>query len=176
MENASKALIIAGGILLGIITVSMLIYMYKKLGNVVDTISGDTTQEQLLEFNKGFEVYNKKIMYGTDIVSAINKAIDNNIINKVTAGDNSGISVNIIIRLNSDLHSTKTLLYKNKNYSLKENKQLIESVIIEGISYETESGTVENTSALFKRRMFKCISVKYDSKTGRICEMYFGEI
>lgn len=147
MENASKALLIAGGILVGIITISLLFYMSTKLGETVESVSNNSEQEELLEFNKGFEVYNKKLMYGTDVLSVLNKAIDNNSRNNVQAGDNSEYSVNIIFRLKNDLQTTveefnsygdkirkydlsgKALL-ENRNYSLSNDIIQIENVLI----------------------------------------------
>ena len=98
MENASKALIIAGGILLGIITITMFYYMFNKASSVIDASSENGAQEELLKFNQGFEVYNKKIMYGSDVISVINKAIDNNKKYKVTNDYSSNYYVDVIVR------------------------------------------------------------------------------
>ena len=91
MENASKALIIAGGVLIGLITISLYYFMFSNIRNFVDVTSTDYNEKEVLAFNQGFEAYNKKLMYGSDIVSVINKAIDNNAIYKVAAGDASRI-------------------------------------------------------------------------------------
>ena len=44
-------------------------------------------------------------MYGTDVISAINKAIDNNRRYKTQPGDSSGNSVNIIFNLKTPLNA-----------------------------------------------------------------------
>lgn len=49
-----------------------------KLGRVVGETDEDTIQEEIKAFNDGFEAYNKKLMYGIDVISVLNKAIDNN--------------------------------------------------------------------------------------------------
>lgn len=157
MENASKALIIAGGILLGIITISLLIYMYNKVGNVVDTISGDTTQEELLEFNKGFEVYNKKIMYGSEIISVINKAIDNNKINEIFSEKNNEYYVDIIV---------------NNHFQLSDYTDYESALIaVDSLSKKTISNN-DLKEVIFKESTFRCNNVKYNNY-GRICMMEF---
>ena len=91
MENASKALIIAGGVLIGLITISLFYYMFSHISNFVSETSEDYNIKETNAFNQGFEAYNKKLMYGSDVVSVINKAIDNNKRNNVTAGYSSRI-------------------------------------------------------------------------------------
>lgn len=89
MENASKALVIAGSILVGIVTISIFYFMFGRVSEMVGDIEPNTQADALTAFNKGFEAYNKKTMYGTDIISVINKAIDNNKQYKVEYGVNS---------------------------------------------------------------------------------------
>ncbi len=78
MENATKAILIAGGILIAIITISIFYSVFSSTSQIVGDTSKNTHQEELKDFNTKFEAYNKKIMYGTDIISVLNKAIDNN--------------------------------------------------------------------------------------------------
>ena len=91
MENASKALIIVGGVLIGLLTISLFYYMFTNISYFADATSKDYNEKETLSFNQSFEAYNKKLMYGSDVVSVINKAIDNNARNNVTAGDSSRI-------------------------------------------------------------------------------------
>ena len=55
-----------------------------------------------------FEAYNKKIMYGTDVISVINKAAENNRLFELTNGqdENSGGYVNIVLVLNTTFVTT----------------------------------------------------------------------
>ncbi len=85
MENASKALIIAGGVLISIIAISLFTYMYGSISTLVSSSETDYQAEEIATFNSGFEAYNKKLMYGTDVISVMNKAIDNNSNYKVTS-------------------------------------------------------------------------------------------
>ena len=78
MENASKALLIAGGILLAMLVAAMLVLLNNNIQTLRTAQSDKTFHEQLVAFNMQYEAYNKKIMYGTDVISVVNKAIDNN--------------------------------------------------------------------------------------------------
>ena len=97
MENASKALLMAGGVLIGIITITMFVFMFNNIQHAVDGTSINYEEEELLAFNKGFEEFNKKIMYGADVISVINKAIDNNKRNGVTNQKNSDFYVDVVV-------------------------------------------------------------------------------
>lgn len=76
MENASKALLIAGGILIAIILITLLIRSY---GNIVGFQKQNLSQEeaaQLEEFNAQYMKYNHQYVYGTEVITVANK-IDN---------------------------------------------------------------------------------------------------
>ena len=76
MENATKALLIAGGILLSLIIISSLLFMVRHLRRIRQAEAQKIETEQLQKFNQEYEVYNKKLMYGAEVLSVINK-IDN---------------------------------------------------------------------------------------------------
>lgn len=78
MENATKALSIAANILLAVMILTVIMFMYNKIR--IHPIEQEQAAliKQAEEFNKQFEVYDKRIMYGVDVLSAVNKAISNN--------------------------------------------------------------------------------------------------
>jgi len=78
MENASKALLIAGGVLIALIILAMLLAMFDSMSNIQKEHEEQTKIEQIAAFNSEFEVYNKKVMYGTDVITLINKVAENN--------------------------------------------------------------------------------------------------
>lgn len=78
MENASKALVIAGGILLAMLTISLLFLLLSNINSSKMTEEEKLAAKQLQEFNQQWEAYNKKVLYGTDVISVLNKAMDNN--------------------------------------------------------------------------------------------------
>ena len=78
MENASKALMIAAGTLIGIMIIGTLVYFYNSLKGFPEQQNEAELLKQISAFNTEYEAYNKKIMYGTDLISVLNKAKNNN--------------------------------------------------------------------------------------------------
>lgn len=161
MENASKALIMAGGILLSMIVISLFYFMFGNMSTLVGDTSKDTSQDEIVDFNKGYEAYNKKIMYGTDIISVFNKVTDNNRNFKATAtNENQEYFIDVKITLTTDLEyreetykvdpnnhrrfiidSTKTksniAIRGGAEYSLYNNRDIINKFILEPAQWTT---------------------------------------
>ena len=78
MENASKALIIAAGVLLSVMIISLLIYTGKSFGLIAKAEQEAKLTEDKHNFNMEYEIYDKTLMYGTDVLSCLNKAQSNN--------------------------------------------------------------------------------------------------
>lgn len=85
MENTTKALLIAGGVLIALIIITMFILMFNRISNIQKEQEEQTKIDQLTAFNAEFEAYNKKLMFGADVITLINKAMENN---KQYAGNN----------------------------------------------------------------------------------------
>lgn len=88
MENASKALLIAGGVLIAILIVSVLVVTHNIVNSNQRTREKALATEQLAEFNQKYEAYNKKALRGTDIITLKNmaKSEGNAVTVKVTNG------------------------------------------------------------------------------------------
>lgn len=78
MENAAKALEIAAGVLLGVLLMALISFFFSRIGEWPEQNDEITTAEQLAKFNLEYEVYDKKGMYGVDVISCLNKAKSNN--------------------------------------------------------------------------------------------------
>ena len=78
MENAAKALEIAAGALTAILIMSLIAYFFSTARlSPLEEDSRDVA-EQLAKFNLEYEVYDKKAMYGADVISCLTKAQSNN--------------------------------------------------------------------------------------------------
>ena len=62
MENATQALLIAGGILLALITVLTLVYLGNNLAIIGQSEQDKIEQERLDNWNAEWEAYNKKLL------------------------------------------------------------------------------------------------------------------
>lgn len=78
MENASKALLFAGGVLISIIIISMLVLMYNSLTSYQQTEVQNEREAQILQFNQQYEGYVRDNVRGNELFSLISKAIDYN--------------------------------------------------------------------------------------------------
>ena len=88
MENASKALVMAGTILISLMIITALVLSYNSFSNY-EKSKEETKDTKLLEnFNNQYEIYNRKNIKGTDIISVVNKAqaynLQNENINPIT--------------------------------------------------------------------------------------------
>lgn len=85
MENASKALIMAGGVLISLLIIGLLLLMFTRLSDYQKTGDNSKRTSQIAKFNMEYEGYlDDKGIKGADILSLINKIIDYN----AKTGDN----------------------------------------------------------------------------------------
>ena len=78
MENASQALLIVAGVLLGILTVTMLVHRFSTISAMGNANEAKTEAKMLAEWNAEWQAYNKHLLYGTEVLTVINKAEQNN--------------------------------------------------------------------------------------------------
>ncbi len=79
MENASKALIMAGSVLLAILIIGSLVFMFNTLSNLKNTEASAEDVEQLAKYNRQIETFNRDGLYGSEILSLANLIEDYNI-------------------------------------------------------------------------------------------------
>lgn len=78
MENASKALIMAGSVLIALMILGALLLMFNNLNNYQNTESQNTREAQVVEFNNQYETYNRNNVRGSDLCSLLNRVADYN--------------------------------------------------------------------------------------------------
>lgn len=79
MENASKALIMAGSVLIAIIIISCLVLMINNLSAYQGLQTQNEEVAQIEKFNNQYIIYNRDDVRGSDLYSLMNKVIDYNI-------------------------------------------------------------------------------------------------
>ena len=77
MENATKALLIAAGVLFAVVIVSVVWIAYGNISGYYGAKQNNLSQEQLAAFNNEYATYDRDLT-GFELVSLINKAIDFN--------------------------------------------------------------------------------------------------
>ena len=75
MENASKALLMAAGVLIALIIIGALLLMFNNLSNYQETNTQNTRESQIVEFNKQFETYDRNDVRGNELISLTNLSL-----------------------------------------------------------------------------------------------------
>lgn len=78
MENASKALLIAGGVILAMLLIAVLIFAWGKFSEYYDNQQSISEIEDVTEFNLKFTNYDRDDVYGYEILSLANQVADYN--------------------------------------------------------------------------------------------------
>lgn len=78
MENATKALLMAGGVLISLLVIGALVLMFSNLQDYQIKNNASIDQEEIAKFNNQFEPYNKKDLTLMELKSIYNKITSNN--------------------------------------------------------------------------------------------------
>ena len=116
MENAAKALLIAAGVLIGLILISMMVISHREISSYYEEKEQAEISEQVHKFNMQFAPYDRENVRGTDLISLVNKIIDYNQLQ-----EDDLITISIRIPGDSDVKA-KSFYY---NYSLNKNIGLL---------------------------------------------------
>ena len=104
MENASKALIMAGGMLLAILIVSLLVYAWSLFSKYQSSQDDLTDIEDTAKFNEQFTNYQRDNVKGYEILSLANKVTDYNYRKSESdrTNDENYVPITIVIYLTDD--------------------------------------------------------------------------
>lgn len=116
MENASKALLIAGGVLIAILILSVLVVTINIINSNQKTQEEALATEQLVKFNQKYEAYNKKALRGTDIITLKSLAKSDGDIVEIKTIDNNKIDIAV------NLDNNKTSIFKCNNVEYSDGK------------------------------------------------------
>ncbi len=78
MENSVDALQIAGGLLIAILLITLIVFVFRSVSRMENTRRDLEVSQESAEFNKKFLAFDKTSMYGTDVISVLGMAISNN--------------------------------------------------------------------------------------------------
>lgn len=129
MENASKAIIMAGGILIGLIILSALVLIFRPIGDIYEEQGEILSEEQLEKYNRQFNTFDKSL-YGSELLSLKNLLEDYN--NRVLQdADQNYIKENqIIVYVYISDFTTEEIVndvtgktIKKKNYKVRLNER-----------------------------------------------------
>lgn len=162
MENASRALMIAAGILIAIVIISVLVSTFTKINNFQLSKLSEEERQQIIEFNEQYTKYANQYVYGTEVISVINNALSHK---------NYDITVNIKFP-NSKVYEFKKSAIEIINDTIPANTYSIQNRVSINNTHIERFLTGKTD---FNRMAFKCTKVEYDNSTGKVNSISFEE-
>lgn len=113
MENASKALLMAGGVLIAIVTIAFLVKSLSTVQQFQMSQLSAEEQEQLTAFNEQYTKYVGQYVYGTEVITLQNKYGNDRLVEVDVEGEQPDVTDNKY-NYNSatNSYSNKTRYYK----------------------------------------------------------------
>lgn len=78
MEHANIAFMMVAGILFALLILSLVAFVFSTITTLPNEEDINLEASQIATFNNEYTAYDKKIMYGVDVISVLNKAKSNN--------------------------------------------------------------------------------------------------
>lgn len=160
MENASKALIIAGEVLIGVLVLTLMIYIFSAFGNFSANMNKKIDEAQITEFNDHFFTYeNRDNITATEIATVINFAKQSNDSRELKQDDSSEFYIRVYISENNrdfkDFFKDKDYVKDENDYKKELNKILNNFIKENNIYY------------------FSCKGIDHDKNTKLVNKIYF---
>ena len=177
MENASKALIMAGGILISILLASFMVMMLRAGGAISQEYDAQQGANEIVKFNSQFEIYDKVDNNFFDVMTVANLAYD---INKKNGYDTqNSVTVNIIKQ-----GASNSIMYSVKPVEALDRNEFLNSSGNEVYIYNEPQSALSNKSIVeyFTERksdnsdykfVFDCKGIVYNNTTGKVKEINF---
>lgn len=159
MENASKALLMAAGVLIGVLILTLMVYLFVDFGTISAQIHSQVSQRQINEFNSKFTSYESYEDEGKseitiyDVITVANYARENNEYYKDSNLYESDYKVEVILKSSRGT----TILLTSKE--------------IDFINNLVQDEQVNNNTWLVE---YKCEVTKYHNN-GRVSEVIFSK-
>lgn len=163
MENASKALLMAAGILIAIILISLLVAMYKGVTLFQRQQVSQEDAARIEEFNSFYTKYSGRYVYGTEVITVINQTVNNKASNevKVEVKVQDGYTYKI-----GKVTYTASKITVNTSEVITDTDGYITSIDKKNLTAVDEN---------LRTRAFQCTEITYDTTTGKVNGIKFEE-
>ena len=135
MENASKALIIAASVLIAMLIIGAAVYMFNVMSSIQAEEEASSQTQIITEFNQKFDVYNRKILYGSDILSLANMIDDYNVRETVESKMYQEMQIHVTVKKQLTSSTDKKYSISAGTYTAQ---QLRDKLIAEGKNSVTD--------------------------------------
>ena len=147
MENASKALIIAASVLIAMLIIGAAVYMFNVMSSIQAEEEASSQTQIITEFNQKFDVYNRKILYGSDILSLANMIDDYNVRETVESKMYQEMQIHVTIKKQLTSSTDKKYSISAGTYTAQ---QLRDKLIAEGKNSVTDK--INEIEATYSQR------------------------
>ena len=173
MENASRALLMAGGILIGILVATFMMVMLGKGGSLNAEYNSQADNE-LVKFNSKFEIYDRPDNTFFDIITACNLAYD---INKKNGYDAQN-SVQVTVVIDEGGQKGEYVLVPDanleKNYFMKDGDPVYIYDLVQEYTENKQVAGDRQYKYVFECKGVDDISrIEYSSITGKVESIRF---
>lgn len=160
MENAARALTMAAGVLIGIMIISIAVYLFTSLGNTSSEIYSKVEQTKIDKFNSQFlKYYRLDTCTAHDIVSIANLAKNSNEYYELEEGSEYNYYVNVSVKGYIDSKGSKN---EEDNFEKLDDAKYTE--FIENNSTNEEKSEI---------KYFTCKKISQSNITGRVYQITF---
>lgn len=148
MENAVQALLMAAGVLIGIMVISLGVSLFGSLSDYIGTTQEQIDANAVQKFNEKFTRYIDTNLTIQDVVTAANTALESN--TNYGLSEQTDTNYYIIINLTGEPNLEQTI-----------NGEKMAELLKEGID-----------------KKYQCTinDVKINPNTGRVCQVTFTEV
>lgn len=153
MENATKALIIAGGMLIAMLIVGLLVWGFGQIRSLQQEQADQETIQAIIDFNERFEAYNRTTVRGYQMISLANLVYDTN--SRYTETDGYNPVTITVDGLSSEEATDEDLVTYIQTY------------------YDSMNSDQKNA---LKQLVFECTDVEYDPQNSRVLSMSFRRL
>ena len=133
MENASNALIMAAGVLIGILILSLAVYLFADFGRTAADINSQNEQQELIKFNTRFSAYEgREGLTIYDVITVASYANENNLYYNDSLDEHKVIICldSISNEIQDDIETKKiNLIETDKNFINSKNFILIYTLV-----------------------------------------------
>ena len=176
MENASKALIMAGEVLIALLVISLLVLFFNNIKNFDGVKENVNISEQVTEYNKQYDAYYRNNLYGSDILSLANKVHDYNKTESETEGYKQ-LEMQVTFKSKISAYGGEIIVNKKDIYTakdLKEKALYLQDCMSKYGDEQVGKYKVKNLSGLTTSELKQLLGTEYIENVQRKISKYLG--
>lgn len=160
MENASKALLMAAGVLIGVLILSLGVYLFVNFSQHASQTYDQIKEDQINQFNSEFvTLQGKSDITIYDVISTVKRAQEFNNVNELNPADDSFINITVKTAGGDKYDNVNGTLTDNKLTDwINHDKEMMDNAKMYDLAGNL-TGEIE-----VKLPPYKCINIEYNDQ------------